>query len=304
MQTTAISMHPRFGKASAMTHSVSRRSPKRDTIPPPKITLSPLAGLAGGLGIFGLLVGRLFMSAPVYAAPTQLPVAGPAIGVGENLQQDKGISFSKPPASIGSAPVLQPPPKPPNIVLEGDSLSVPIAGTYGYSLKALLAEEGLQLQSEATQSERLDQMLQQVDSVHRRHFDPTKNNVVLLWGGTNDIAAGFTAEQAYQNLLATAQAYKDRGWKVVVLTLIYARPNQSDDNLRRAQFNNKVSLFTPKPPWDALVKLHMLRGFGPHDPLQADMSFYAGDRLHLNAIGADQVAKEVHTTLRAVLGLP
>lgn len=56
-----------------------------------------------------------------------------------------------------------------------------------------------------------------VDTKYAASLQP---QVVVIWGGTNDIASGATVADTYANIKAYCEARKAIGWKVIVLSML------------------------------------------------------------------------------------
>ena len=53
------------------------------------------------------------------------------------------------------------------------------------------------------------------------YYSPGTNRTMLIaWGGTNDLYFGASAATAYSNIKTYAQARKNAGWRVVILSIL------------------------------------------------------------------------------------
>lgn len=57
-------------------------------------------------------------------------------------------------------------------------------------------------------------------SVDSKYVAGRQLQVVVIWGGTNDIATGATAADTYANIKAYCEARKALGWRVIALSML------------------------------------------------------------------------------------
>lgn len=120
---------------------------------------------------------------------------------------------------------------------------------------------------------------------------------------TNDLFSGASGEDTYNHLSETAQAYKDQGYKVLVLTNIQAggSGNEAARDEERQDLNNRIR---SGGPWDGVVDVAALPEFSDSDnSVTSNRNIYAGDGIHLAAGGYSLIADHVEAALNNLLGL-
>jgi lysophospholipase L1-like esterase len=120
-------------------------------------------------------------------------------------------------------------------VADGDSITQD--GGSPYSSQLSLSPLNWRVSNVAQSGETIATML----SLAPTRVDPLYNsgaldNVVVIWGGTNDLENGATVAATYANLAAYVAARHAKGWKVVVVTMI-----------------SRVNLDTQKDAYNALI---------------------------------------------------
>lgn len=168
-----------------------------------------------------------------------------------------------------------------NVVLEGDSLTV----GYGPRFQIMMDGEKTNVNNDAVSDETVVQMLTQVPELSRKYKSDAKDNIMVLWAGTNDLCWGEGGDpvKAFNHLKDLAGAYSRQGFKVMVLTLGYTRPS----TMSQANAYNAL-VKSAKGPWDAvldLTRIPTLEGL-----LENDM-------VHYTPVGYQKIADEVEKSL-------
>ena len=140
------------------------------------------------------------------------------------------------------------------------------------------------------------------------YHDGEGQEVVVIWGGTNDIALwNHTSDEVYLDLVQYAEERHQRGFRVVVLTMLprsdsYAQP---DFEARRQHFNDKV-----RAGWesfaDLLVDVANDQRIGAPGA-EENLAYYTSDRVHISDAGHGVVASLVRDGLNKLdrwTGLP
>lgn len=103
-----------------------------------------------------------------------------------------------------------------------------------------------------------------------------KRNVVVCWAGTNDLAGGATAAQAYTALSGYIVGRKAAGFKVIAVNCL-PRGTNGVLNTAITDYNALISANTVGA--DALVDVHTAM------PDATDLTYFDADQIHLNAVG-------------------
>ncbi len=117
-------------------------------------------------------------------------------------------------------------------------------------------------------------------------------NILVVWAGANDLAAGYTAEQVYENARAYCLARKQLGFTVVTCTMYPLEPRGEDQYYEtlRLEYNRLLRENWPQFA-DALVDLAADERIGDHSP--ASRADYFVDIVHLNQRGYAVIADAV-----------
>lgn len=168
-----------------------------------------------------------------------------------------------------------------NLVLEGDSLTV----GYGPWFQDMMNGEVINVSNDAISGETIQQMQTQVPELSRKYNPDAKDNLMVLWAGTNDLCweEGGNPIKAFENLENLASQYSKQGFKVMVLTLGYTRPR----TMPQANAYNAL-IKAAKGPWDAVLDVTQIPGIEAH--LENDM-------VHYTPSGYKKIADEVEKSL-------
>jgi lysophospholipase L1-like esterase len=188
----------------------------------------------------------------------------------------------------------------PQIVFDGDSLTsgygVADGSAYPDQCMALLGgTSAYDYYNLAIPSELITEMTNNAPAFIDVGYTASKSkNIVVIWGGSNDLIAGEAAATVYNNIASYCQARRAAGWKVVVVTILPRNPN-SDFFARRASCNTSI-----RTNWatfaDALADVAADPRIGD-DGDQDDTTYYQADKTHTNATGAAVVAGIVRSAI-------
>lgn len=119
------------------------------------------------------------------------------------------------------------------MVADGDSITTGF-GAFPYTNSILLDESPQRIANVAVFGETLATMLANaptdVDPLHA----PNGNNIVIIWGGTNDITLGATPAATYANLTSYIEARHAIGWKVIAVTMLSRFQQEAGKNAYNA----------------------------------------------------------------------
>jgi lysophospholipase L1-like esterase len=189
------------------------------------------------------------------------------------------------------AVALTPPTR--NIVFDGDSITAGFPDHPNYYDLALISVGGAyKARNVAIPGQQLTAMASAAASRVDAYRDPAvAKNVLVIWGGTNDIASGtLTGAQTHTALSSYCTARRAAGWKVVVVTMLprsYAGDVGATETERTA-YNTAI-----RANWatyaDALADVAANTTIGDAgDELNA--TNYQSDHAHLKTAGATIVA--------------
>ncbi len=190
-----------------------------------------------------------------------------------------------------------------NIVFDGDSLTAGSTATDPYPSQVMRGfRTGVECVNLGIGGQRLQEMLSnapaKVDPLHRSYLG---QNVVVIWGGTNDMRHwAHPPEAVYSRLREYCLQRRAAGYAVVVLTMLPRTDGAYPPNLEadRQTFNRLIRATWPGFA-DALVDM----GTDPLVGLQGcelDARLFSPDRVHLNNTGLSVVAGRVGQVLRVL----
>lgn len=121
-------------------------------------------------------------------------------------------------------------------------------------------------------------------------------NIVALWGGTNDIATGASAASVYANIQTFGNDRKPAGWKVAIVSVLprgsdptFETTRQSVNASLRADFNVATSNPNVWLPHADITYADVLIDAGGNASIGAPGSqngpYYISDHVHLNDVG-------------------
>lgn len=110
-----------------------------------------------------------------------------------------------------------------NLVIEGDSLSGTSNPTE-YPVFLTLNQPPWSIENVAIGGTNTTQMLARGANVDAAYNASLSKNIAIIWGGTNDAAAGISNAQSWSNLAAWSAARHTKGFKTIVVTLLCGNP--------------------------------------------------------------------------------
>lgn len=190
------------------------------------------------------------------------------------------------------------------IVFDGDSLTVgymlPAAESYPAQLMAVLPSS-IDWVNVAVSGQIWPQLLADAGmDVDARFRTDRTANVVVAWAAANDLASGFAAAEIYENARAYCEGRRQRGFRVIVVTMYPLQPMDVDpeyDETRRV-YNDLL-----RAGWrefaDGLVDVAADERIG--DASGPERSAYFLDLVHLTPSGYGVIADCVRPVLVRVL---
>jgi lysophospholipase L1-like esterase len=189
-----------------------------------------------------------------------------------------------------------------NILFEGDSMTVGFNAAGGFSYPAQLLRLLPRLypsrrKNVATNGHTLTQMTAEQATTDLEYDGTKAMNIMVLWGGTNDMAdAIVTGTTCHTRLNTYCTSRKTTGWKIVVLTCLprsaggesagFETERQSYNTLIRSNYASYAH---------ALADVAAISSLGDAG-VEANAINFA-DRLHLTAAGHSLVAKVVRDAI-------
>jgi lysophospholipase L1-like esterase len=157
----------------------------------------------------------------------------------------------------------------PQILIEGDSLSTVAGGSYADRMNKALKD---------------------------------KADVIQLAKGGDSIKGILGQDIPQADLVKKAEAFKAKGWRVVVLTSAQfgGKKNSAAQDEQRRQFND---LIRNAGPWDSLVDVASLPEFSDKDDaVTSNRKYYSGDGVHLTGEGYKLIFDQVMAAIQSVVG--
>lgn len=125
-------------------------------------------------------------------------------------------------------------------------------------------------------------------------------NILVLWGGTNDLRFGASADEVYSRIESYARARRATGYRVLVLTILPRSNSTTPEGfeIQRQALNARL-----RASWrdfaDMLIDVAADPRIGDAgDELDAR---YFTDRLHMTPLGYSLIAAHVAESLKALL---
>jgi lysophospholipase L1-like esterase len=190
------------------------------------------------------------------------------------------------------------------IVFDGDSLTEGyfLAPTQSYPAQVMRRLPGrLEWRTFGISGQTWPDLLRDVRHEVDPLFRPSRRlNLVVVWAGANDLAAGYTAQQVYENARRYCEARRQVGFTVITATQYPLEPKDVDRQFeaRRSGYNDLL-----RAHWrefaDALVDVAADERIGDaSDPARRR---YFIDAVHLNEAGYGVIADCFLTTLRPLV---
>jgi lysophospholipase L1-like esterase len=199
-------------------------------------------------------------------------------------------------AACAEAPVR------PSVVVDGNSLSASINGVPAMPwFLEHLSKAPIRVTNLAVPGASTAQLLKRnVDA----QLQPDAQNILVLWEGTNDLYYGLTAEQAYANLRRYAEARKQAGWTVVIVTLL---PRGDDKTPAYFEVDRQAVNAQLRKDWRSYADLLVDVGADPimGDPTRVhDPYWYQTDRTHLTHASSYRIGQLIAEALQGLLRSP
>ena len=222
---------------------------------------------------------------------------------GPLFDSDTLPGFTGPPAgaSTGVVPTLSSKATIGNIVFDGDSLTAGSTATDPYPSQLMRRfRPDVQWVNLGIGGQRLEDMLGnapiKVDPLYDIHLG---QNVVVVWGGTNDMRHWLhTPEVVYSQLRQYCLERKKRGFTVVAMTLL---PRSDGTYPPGFEANRQAVNMKIRATWPGFADAFVDVGADPligRPGCEVNRKFFSGDRVHLNNSGLAVVAGQVGQLLR------
>lgn len=189
------------------------------------------------------------------------------------------------------------------VIADGDSLTVGsplsppwmdavVAGLGGYSTYHNIAVGG---QTMAT-------IVSNSPNKTDPNYDATVRDLLWIWAGTNDIAAGTAPATVYSNLTTYCAARRSAGFKVVVATMLPRKLGTDNVNTETNRITYNDSIRTNWATFaDALADVGNDATIGGANAPDNATYYQSSDKVHLTAAGYAIVATYADTALRSLL---
>ena len=191
------------------------------------------------------------------------------------------------------------------VLFDGDSLTAGYLVGAGESYPSKVAGElpdGVLVRNVAVSGQTWPDLLADAaEEVDGAFSKARRRNVVVVWAAANDLAAGFTGEEAAANARRYCEGRRRAGFSVVLLTMFPLQPPEVDPDYERERLAYNARL---RRDWreyaDALVDVAGDDRFG--DSSQPERARFFLDVVHLNAAGYEIVAELVTPAVRRLIG--
>jgi lysophospholipase L1-like esterase len=124
-------------------------------------------------------------------------------------------------------------------------------------------------------------------------------NVIVVWGGTNDLFFSDSAATTYSRLQTYWAARRSAGWKVVATTILPRTEAGTPAGFETARQSVNTSIRGDTSLYDALADVAADSRIGDAGDSD-DTTYYNSDKVHLNTTGAGVVAGIVATAVATV----
>jgi hypothetical protein len=188
-------------------------------------------------------------------------------------------------------PQTQPAPKPLNVVLDGNSLSIAVNGIPSYASFLPMPVTNCAIGGQTTRD-----MLAKLEDVDAA-FDPSARNLLIAWEGTNDLYFGATPEQAVDHLISYRDHMTSKGWTVILLTLLPRQSTPDPISFERQRLAVNAALRGRNL---TLIDVGADPEMGQFASASAGL-FYQADKVHLTDSGARRIAALVGGALSAIV---
>ena len=179
------------------------------------------------------------------------------------------------------------------VLFDGDSLTAGYLVDVDESYPGIVARElpeGAVVRNVAVSGQTwADLLADAAEEVDGEYSRDRHCNIVVVWAGANDLAAGYTAEETAANARKYCEGRRRAGFSVVLLTLFSLQPPDVDPDYERERvaYNDQV-----RRDWqeyaDALVDIADDVRFG--DRSGPERARYFIDVVHLDPAGYEVVA--------------
>jgi len=194
----------------------------------------------------------------------------------------------------------------PRIIFEGDSLMTGVTSQFKNSPK-FKSNTDYVIHDEASKSKHLANQIQTTaGAVLKKYSAKNQDNVVVFWAGCNDVYANASDDNMFENLIKAVDTYRNKGFKVIVLTVLPSTKFEGAKETHRKDFNTLIR--TAKivregeqgPKWDMVIDIARLPELS-----HVNNNYYAkADGIHLNAAGYKLIAGQIDKGIRQLLDLP
>lgn len=179
----------------------------------------------------------------------------------------------------------------PTIAFVGDSLTLGANGTHPYPYyislptwnSIVFRSFNLGIQGRTAQT----MLALSNDNINPLFAYNAGSNILIIWAGTNDLAAGTSPEQTFAYLKQLCLAMRRVGWKVIVVTTISRTGLDIQKDTLNALTQAKWSIFA-----DALADVAANANLGA-DGACNNPIYFVSDHVHLTDAGYELVASIV-----------
>jgi hypothetical protein len=199
--------------------------------------------------------------------------------------------------------ITVPNPTPYSYVGDGNSLTVgaPNGGDYLTQLVTLLGYQWSSINFGVVGQTTTQMAADAATQIDPLIFDGHQKHILGAWEFTNELGNGVIAVTAYANYVAYCLARKVAGWKIVAFTVLPASNAGIIVSFETSRQTVNTSIRANWPTFaDALADVAANPNIGPAGS-ETNVTYYAGDNIHLNATGYGIVAGIAKAAVLSIL---
>lgn len=129
------------------------------------------------------------------------------------------------------------------------------------------------------------------ETIGRNFANNAGQNIIVLYGGTNDITRSYASQKAYGRIEAFANKYRNLGWKIIVCTLPAIRDYNAERDTVNKLIRNNWTKFA-----DGIADLGGDAVIG-YDNADTNTTYFTPEGIHFTTAGYQRIASIVEDAL-------